>query len=359
MKHRKEQNELKRCPRAIGRFGLWSLAILSLLCMACGQEEEPQLDVYNWPYYISDSVLSDFEEEYDCRINYREFATNEDLYAAIKSDAGDWDVIFPSDYMVEIMASESLISEIDKSKISNISNIEPDFLGLQFDPENRYSLPYIWGTTGIGYNSDKLSEKPDDYDVLWEDEYRGRIGLLDDMRFVIAIPLLWRGYSINTTSEEELQEAEELLVEQKDLVKVYNSENYVELLTSGQVDMFYGYSGDIIQAIPQNDHISFFIPESGGVLYVDNMCIPASADEKGLAHAFIDYLLRPDVAARIINERWFAMPNKKARPLVNENIRSNPGVYPPPEILSKLQQLEDLGEERAKYEKVWQSVKGQ
>lgn len=328
-------------------------------CRTVGPDEARRLDVYNWPYYITPTVLQDFEKECNCKVNYKEFPSNEALLTALEGKTGDWDLVFPTGYMVEILARKGLLKELDKSKLSNLKNLDPGFLKQPFDSQNKYSLPYIWGSTGIGYNKKFVNPAPVDYDVLWNSKYKDKIGLLDDIRFTIAAPLIWKSHSINTTDPSQLREAERLLLEQKQFVKAYNSENYVDLLKSEEVWLFYGYSGDIIQAIPDNPSLDFVIPKSGAAIYIDNMVIPSTSNEDDLAHKFMDYLMRPDVSAAIINSKWFAMPNKAAEPLVRKEIRENPGVYPPAEILQKCESIRDLGDNVKLYEDIWRKVKSQ
>lgn len=319
-------------------------------------DEARVLDVYNWPYYMVPDLLSEFESACRCKVNYREFGTNEDLYAAMKNRTGQWDVVFPSDYMVARMAKEGMLRPLDKQRLPGIQNLDTAFLNPHYDRGNQYSLPYIWGATGIGYLRSKV-QNVQDYDTLWSPALRNRIGMLDDVRFSIGAALKRLGYSANTVDDQELAQAHKALLEQKSLVRAYNSENYVDLLTTGEVWAFYGYSGDFIQAMPKQPDLAFRIPASGGILYVDNMAIPVSTDAPELAHEFIDFLLKPHVAARIINERWFAMPNRAAEGLVRREVRTNEGVYPPRDVINKCEQLRDLGPAISKYESIWQRVK--
>jgi len=315
-----------------------------------------RLDVYNWPYYLDRDILAKFEKEHNCKVNYKEFPTNEDLLNDIENTSTKWDVIFPTDYMVEIMISRGLLSEIDKSKLTNFENLDDNFLYKSYDIENKYSLPFGWACTGIGYNKSQVKDA-DSYKIFWDEQYKNRIGLLDDIRFTIAMPLLMRGYSINTTNKEELSDIESLLLKQKPLVKAYNSDNYIDLLKSGEVHLVYGYGTDIIQASRIDPNLSFVIPKEGGVLYIDNMCIPKKSDNKELAHKFIDFLLNAENAANIINEKWFVVPNKAAKSLVNKEILNNEGVFPPDSVLLKCQMLHDLGDEIRLYENIWKRLK--
>lgn len=342
--------------RVLFFLSLLTALVATTVVLKC-VDKRPQLDVYNWPYYISTSALLAFEAQYHCKVNYKEFPSNEELLTAIENRTGAWDVVFPSDYMVEIMTRKHLLRTMDRSLVPNYPNIDARFLNREFDPENRYSLPYIWGATGIGFNKVQVSPSPIDYDVLWNAKYKNRIGLLDDVRFGLAAPLMWMGESPNTTDPVVLARAESLLVAQKPLVKAYSSENYVDLLKSGEVWLFYGYSGDIVQAIPDFPELDFIIPASGSAVYIDNMVIPVTCDQLTLAHAFVNYLLDPSVAAAIMDSTWFAMPNKAAVDLVRPEIRRSTAVFPPADVLEKCQGVRDLGMFSVQYEELWQRVK--
>jgi len=343
---------LKKISLSVLVLGLLAFIIFKLF----NKEEKQILDVFNWAYYMEESLLKDFEEANNCIINYKEFPTNEDLLSDLENNSTAWDVVFPSDYMVEMMVSKGLLTELSKEKLSNLSNMNDAFMNQTFDKGNNYSLPYIWGCTGIGYNTNNISEASS-YSVLWDKANSGKIGLLDDIRFSIAVPLLWKGYSINTTNRLELSIADSLLVAQKPLVKAYNSDNYVDLLKSGEVDLMYGYSGDIIQAVPEFSNLAFTIPQEGGVLYIDNMCIPKKSDNVELAHKFINFLMEAEVAATIINNKWFAMPNKAAEALVKPEIKNNKGVYPPQDVLDRCQMIQDLDDDVKLYEDIWKRLK--
>lgn len=338
-------------------IGILALVLIAFIAYNLINKQEKQvLDVYNWAYYMEESLLKDFEEANNCIINYKEFPTNEDLLSDLENNSTAWDVVFPSDYMVEIMVSKGLLAKLSKDKLHNLSNMNDGFMNQTFDKENNYSLPYIWGCSGIGYNTNNINNV-NSYSVLWDKANSGKIGILDDIRFSIAIPLMWKGYSINTTNQNELSLADSLLVAQKPLVKAYNSDSYVDLLKSGEVDLMYGYSGDIIQAVPEFSNLAFTIPKEGGVLYIDNMCIPKKSDNPDLAHKFINYLMEAEVAATIINNKWFAMPNKAAEALVKPAIKNNKGVYPPQEVLDKCQMIQDIGDDVKLYEDIWKRLK--
>lgn len=318
--------------------------------------QNAQIDVFNWPYYLDQKIIYKFEKQYKCKVNYKEFPTNEDLLNDIENSTTKWDVIFPSDYMVEIMINKNLLSKINKDKLSGYTNLNNSFLHKNYDKDNDYSIPFSWGVTGIGFNKNKIAP-PDTYNVLFDEKNKNKISILDDVRFTLGMALLRKGYSINTKDTKLLEEILNDLLNQKKLVKAYNSENYVDLLKSGEVDLLYGYSGDIIQSIPNNPELDFVIPKEGGVLYIDNMCIPNKSDSKDLALKFIDFMLDKENAAYIINRNWFGMPNKAAEPYVRTEIRNNKSVYPDDSIIAKCQMIMDLGEDLNKYEDIWKNVK--
>jgi spermidine/putrescine transport system substrate-binding protein len=272
----------------------------------CGSSERPgehemtsRLNFYNWSYYVADNTISDFEREYGVRVRYDNYSSNSELLAKLQAGASGYDVTVPSDYMVQIMVNLNLLQPLRFENIPNFENLDERFRNLPFDPENRYSIPYQWGTTGIGINTRFVSEVVDSWDILWDERYRGRISILDDMRSGMVPALKRLGYSVNTRNAEELRQARDLMIEQKSLVRTYSSETYMDLLKSGDIWIAHGWSGDIFQVTKENPDVIFIIPKEGSYAWVDNLVIPRGAPNRTTAEAFINYLLRPDVSAAI------------------------------------------------------------
>jgi spermidine/putrescine transport system substrate-binding protein len=316
-----------------------------------------QLFVYNWPYYISDKVIPEFEKEFGVKIVYDNYSSNEELLAKFQAGASGYDLIFPSDYMVTMMINEKLLDTLDHSKIPNIKNLDERFKNLHFDTGNVYSLPYFWGTSGIGVNTEKVKEKVVSWKILWDEKYKDCISMLDDMRSVTQPALKILGYSLNTTDKQQIKEAKDMLLKQKPLVKAYTSDTYVDFLKSGDLWLSEGYSGDVFQVIKENKSIHYVIPEEGTEIWVDNMCIPKGAKNKETAEMFIDFLLRPEVGAENSNSTWYANPNIASNKFINPEIINNKSIYPPKEILDKCEFLKDLGESNILYEELYNELK--
>ena len=330
--------------------------VFIVLLAGCGGAEQKQLNVFAWANYVSDEIRSDFEKEFDARVVVDTFASNEDLLTKLQSGASGYDIIMPSDYMVGIMVKQGLLAKLDWENIPNYNNISPQFLGKYYDPENLYSIPYTWGTAGIVYDSSKVKPPPDSWSVLWEKRYAGRFSMLDDQREVIGAALKWLGYSVNTTNREELAAAKRMLIEQKPLVKLYKSEAD-EILSSGDVDMAHCWSGDAFRAAEKRRNLEYMIPKEGSTQFIDTVCIPASAPHKDLAEKFINYLLQPEINAKITNFTKYGTCIGAARDYVSEKLRNQPGIYPSEEALSKMESLIDLKDFTVHYNRAWEEIK--
>ena len=336
-----------------------ALSLLSFGCNTKNHEEKlsKELNVYNWSYYIGKTTIQDFESEFGVKVNYDNYSSNEELLAKLQAGVTGYDVIFPSDYMVKIMREQDLLSIIDKKNISNLKNIDSLFLNLPFDPNNKYSIPYQWGTTGIGINKSKVHEYPNSWKLLWDEKYKGRITMLDDMRFGLVPALKLLGFSINTTDPMQLLEAKKLMFKQKALVKAYSSDTYIDMLKSGDAWISYGFSGDIYQVAKDNPNVIYIIPQEGSNIWVDNMCVPKNAPHKYTAEVFINYILRAKVGAEITNFTYYASPNKEAKKFINPSILNDPGIYPPDSVLQKCEFLKDVGEATKVYDRIWNEIK--
>jgi spermidine/putrescine-binding protein len=327
------------------------------------QELVEELHIYNWSEYIDPEIYEDFEQEFGVKVIEDTFASNEDLLAKLQAGATGYDIIVPSDYMVAIMVELDLLAEINYDNIPNFENIDETFLNPPYDPDNKYSVPYQWGTTGIGYNADLFEEAPDSWAYLFDPEmaapYAGRMSMLNDSRESIGAALKYLGYSINSTDEQELEEAKQLLIQQKEWVSAYDSDGFEDLLASGEVDIGHGWSGDYFAAAEEAEQVWYIIPQEGGVIWTDNLCIPKSAPSQYTAEVFINYLLQPEVGAQITNYTWFGSPNKASEEFIDAEILEEPAIYPPPEVMDKLEFIRDVGEATAIYDRIWTEIKAE
>jgi spermidine/putrescine transport system substrate-binding protein len=319
------------------------------------------LNVYNWSDYIAPDTISNFEKEFGVKVIYDTYASNEELLAKIKAGALGYDVIFPSDYMVKTMINLDLLAPLNMKNIPNFEYISEKFKNPPYDiglPAKRYAIPYLWGTTGIGYNSARVREEIAGWqDSLWNPNYKGLMTMLDDMRETIGAALKLLGYSVNTTNDAELEQAKQKLLEQKPLLKTYTSTEHKRYLVTGEVWIAHIYSGDLKIAQQDNPDLLYVIPIEGGTVWADNMCIPKNAPHKYTAEVFINYLLRPIVIAEIANTVYQACPNEAAKPYINPELLNDESVYPPEEVLQKLEFIEDVGAATEKYDRIWTEVK--
>ncbi len=342
---------------------LGSLAGLVAACAGPAEEQKlaTELHVYNWSEYIDPQIYEDFEEEFGVKVIEDTFANNEELLAKLQAGATGYDIIVPSDYMVEIMIEEEILAELNHDNIPNLANIDSKFADPPYDPGMVHCVPYQWGTTGIGYNADEFDEPPDSWAYLFDppvaSQYAGRLTMLNDSRESIGAALKYLGYSLNTTDEAQLTEARDLLIQQKQWVYAYDSEQYEDLLSADETVLAHGWSGDFFMAAVEDERIWYAIPQEGGVIWADNLCIPKTAASQYTAEVFINYLLRPEVGAAISNYTWYASPNKAAEEFIDEEILNEPAIYPPEDVMDRLEWIEDVGDATPLYERMWTEVK--
>ncbi|MGO1528710.1 MAG: ABC transporter substrate-binding protein [Senegalia sp. (in: firmicutes)] len=331
---------------------LLSISFLS----ACGEEKE-ELHVYNWGDYIDESVLDEFEDEYNVDVIYETFPTNEEMYVKIKQGGTSYDVAFPSDYMIEKMIKEDLLYKIDTDNIKNYSNISDRFKNLDLDPNNKYSVPYMWGTVGILYNKEMVDEEVNSWDILWDEKYEGEILMIDSQRDSFAVALKKLGYSLNTTDEKELEEAKEELINQKDLVLAYVGDEGKDMMVREEAALSVQWSGDAIYLMEENENLEYVVPKEGSNLWYDNMVIPKTSENKELAEEFIDFMSRKDIALKNTEYIGYSTPNEKAKEELPKELQESKVAYPTEEEVEKSEVFLDPGEFLKVYDKLWTEVK--
>lgn len=334
------------------------LLTLAFIALSIGQGEakDEQLNIFTWAGYVSDDIRNGFEKEFGVDVIVDTYASNEDLLAKLQAGATGYDVIMPSDYMVSILIKLDLLAELDRDAIPNFQNVSPLFLGKYFDAENRYSVPYTFGTAGIAYDSAVVQPAPDSWNVLWNETYANQFSMLDDQRETLGAALKLLGYSLNTTDVEELQAAKEKLIAQKPLVKQYKSEAE-ELLIAGDVVMAHCWSGDAFRAAETRKTIRYVIPQEGSSQFIDAVCIPKAAPHQGLAAQFINYLLRPEINAKITLFTKYGTCVPTAREHLPQSLREHQFIYPPKEVLESLEWLKDPGDFTRHYNRAWEEIK--
>ncbi len=345
--------------RALKGLVIMSLAlIIGIISTGCG-DKRPILNVYNWGDYIDPSVIKDFEEEFNVKVNYNTFATNEDMYVSLKKGGTSYDVAFPSDYMIERMIDEDMLEKINKDNISNLNNIEDRFLNLDFDPNNDYSIPYMWGTVGIIYNKTMVDDVVDSWDILWNEKYSGQILMLDSQRDSIAIALKRLNYSINSRDEKELEKAKEELIKQKPLVYAYVGDEVKDLMVGEEAAIAVVWSGDAVAMIRNNNNLEYAIPKEGTNLWFDNMVIPKNAKNKEMAEKFINFMQRPEIAVKNTDYIGYSTPNFKAKDLLPKDIVNSKVAYPTNEEIANTEIFNDPKDIIKLYDDIWLEIKAQ
>lgn len=340
------------------------LLVFSLVLPAgCGSENENELYVYNWGEYMDPEVIDLFEKETGIHVIYEEYQTNEIMYPKVAKGAGSYDVICPSDYMIQRMIQEDLLQEINFDHIPNLKNIGSKYIeqSKEFDPENKYSVPYLWGTVGILYNKKMVSEPIDSWGVLWDEQYKDNILMQNSVRDALGIALKYLGYSLNSTNETELEEAKNLLIRQRDmgLVQAYVVDEVRDKMIGNEAAIGVIYSGEALYTQEKNPDLEYVVPKEGSNLWIDSWVIPKSAKNKENAEKFIDFLCRPNISLMNFEYITYSIPNTAGRELIeDESIRNNPIVFPDNDILKNCETFQYLGPEAdALYNEKWKSVK--
>lgn len=328
------------------------------------------LNVYNWGEYISNGdddtldVNKEFERVTGIKVNYTQFDTNESLYAKLKSGGSSYDVVFPSDYMVSRMIDEDMLEELDMSNIPNFHYIDEKFVNPQYDTENKYSVPYTWGTVGIIYNYDKVGFDPIRWDVMWDEQFAGDILQFSNSKDAMGIALIYLGYDINTEDRKELDEAAEFLKVQKPLIQAYVMDQIFDKMQNNEAAIAPYYAGDAASMMKENSSLRFVVPEEGSVRFVDAMVIPKlkSQDENSLkkkqaAEMYINFMNEPHIAAANIEYILYSTPNTGAYELLDEDTKTNPVIYPDDETLARTNHYINLTDETNQYvDKLWTEI---
>ena len=316
-----------------------------------------ELNVFIWSNYLPDNAIAEFERRYDAKLNIELYDSNEALLAKLQSGGTNYDIIVPSDYMVTVLHEQGLLQELNRDVLTNFSNVDPQFAGLPYDSANQFSIPYMWGTTGIAYRKDKVAQPIESWAALWDARYKDRIAMLDDVRETFGAALKLLGKSENSTDAAEIQEAAELLMQQKPLVKAYDSGGFDQMLLSGDAWIAQAYSGQIAKAIVENAAIAYVIPKEGCTIFVDNMCIPRNALHKDLAYEFMNFVLEAPIAANIANGTGYSSVNLAARPMIRPELLTNEAAYPPRDALDRCEFIRELGPVIGVYDRWWTEVK--
>jgi spermidine/putrescine transport system substrate-binding protein len=323
-----------------------------------GGPEEKQLNLYNWSDYVAKSTLPNFQKQTGIKVTQDYFSSNEELLAKLQAGGTGYDVIVPSDYMVSIMIKSDILEPLDMSKIPNFKNVGDNYKGLPYDPKNEYSVPYQWGTTGILYNKKELGTLEPSWEPMWDPANEGKIGMLNDPRETPGAALYKLGYSVNTTSKEQLDEAEAELKKQKPLLRGYfdSTQNRPSVI-NGDLWLGHVFSGDAFLALSSNEDLDYMIPEPAATRWTDNMAIPKGAEHPDNAHKFINYILGAKTGAALSNYTYYNTPNEAALPMIDDALKNLPGYQLRPSDFERLQIIEDVGRATREYTNLFTSVK--
>lgn len=328
----------------------------------CSSQDEPKvLNLYNWSEYMPQEVLDRFEEETGIQVVYTTYDSNEAMYARLKllEDGGEYDLAVPSTYYVNKMRKEGLLEEIDHSKLEGFDNLDPELVNQEFDEGNAYSVPYLWGTTGLAYDSADLDgQQVTAWADLWQDKYDGTVMLTNDMREVFHVGLRVLGYSGNTTDPAEIEAAYEKLSELMPAVRTFNSDAPRMPYLEGETDIGMIWNGEAVMGKEDMPSLEYVYPEEGTIVWLDSFVIPKNAGNVDAAHQFISFVMQPEISALISEDIGYATPNLAARDLLPDEVANDRASYPTPEDLVNAEFQEDVGDDAMQvYTRYWERLK--
>ncbi len=337
----------------------WMAGACALLLACAGgcAEKKPVLHMYTWSDYVKPELIQRFERENQCRVVIDTYDSNEAMYAKLKAGASGYDLLFPSSYMVRIMHQQGMLRALDHSKLPNLRNLDSAYLDMAFDQALDHSVPYTVSVTGLGYLGSRVENAEPSWTMLDREDLKGRMTLLNDYRETIGAALKSLGFSLNTLDDAELAAAKEVVLRWKRNIAKFENEQYKTGLASGEFLLTHGYSGDLMLVQSENEDIQIVIPEEGAALSFDDMVIPTGAEQVELAHRFINFVLDPEVAAELTEFIYYLCPNEASYPYLAREIREDPILFPPAEVVEKLEMIADLGEGNAKYARLWDEIK--
>jgi spermidine/putrescine-binding protein len=331
----------------------------------CGDKSKlaREISLYIWSEYIHPSIKMQFEEECGVKVKEIDFESNEEMLGALQTGDVHYDIVAPSDYMVQIMVEKELLMELDYDVITNIRNMDKLNIDQYFDPEQKYSVPYFWGTSGFAVDTNVVTKYEPSWKMLFDPNtpYCGKITMLDDERETIGAALVYLGYSISDTDPAHIEKAKDLLVEQAKCVKAYDSQTNDNMLIYGETVLAHMWTGDAIAAGDPNSGgragIVYVIPQEGSAIWQDNLAVPVSAPNAYTAMVFINYLNYPDIAAQ--NAEWvgYGTPNLAAKRVMNPDVLADVSIYPLPDVEARLQWMQDVGDATELYDRAWAEIK--
>lgn len=315
------------------------------------------LNVFNWSEYIPQRVIDEFERTYNIKVNYNTFSSNEEMLAKVMAGGSQYDLVVASDYMVEVLKNQKLIQPINKDNIVNFKNLEESYLNLDFDPNNKFTIPYMGTVACIGIDTSKVKFEVKGYKDLWNPELKNSIVVLDDQRAIIGMTLKKLGYSLNETDAKALEKAQKDLDTLQPNIKAYDSDSPKTLLINGEAKAAFVWGAEVSLAMKENPNIKAVIPEEGLFLQQDNFVLPKDSKNIKAAEQFINYILDPEVSAEISKDFPYPNPNREAKLYLDKEILEDISVYPPEEDLKKGEYLKDIGSAAEEFDRIWSEVK--
>ncbi|WP_064604528.1 extracellular solute-binding protein [Photobacterium sp. J15] len=334
--------------------GVCAMAMFSNMATAADEE----LYFYNWSEYIPNEVLEQFTKETGIKVIYSTYESNETMYAKLKTHGSGYDLVVPSTYYVSKMRDEGMLQKIDHSKLSHYKDLDPNFLHKSFDPKNDYSIPYIWGATGIGVNTEMMDKAEiKSWADLWDSKWEGQLMMMDDAREFFHIALRKLGYSANTKNPAELKAAYEELKKLMPNVLVFNSDYPANPYMAGETSLGMLWNGSAYMARQEGAPIEIVWPKEGAIFWMDSISIPATAKNVDAAHKMIDFLLRPENAAKIAMEIGYPTPVGAAKKLLPADFVNDPNIYPPQDVMDAGEWQDSVGSANTIYEEYYQKLK--
>lgn len=311
-------------------------------CSGGGTASKGEVNVYNWGVYIDESVLEEFTAQTGIKVNYDTYDSNEAMYGFIKNDGASYDVVIPSDYMISRMIEEDMLEPLNFDNIPNFSDVDPSLKNPEYDPENLYSVPYMWGLLGIIYDTTKVTGPVDSWGILFDQAYDDQILMYDNSRDAIGIALKYLGYSYNTTDQAQIQEAVDLLIQQKPLVQAYVMDDIFDRLQSGVAAVGSYYYGDYLTMKEVNENLAFALPKEGTNRYVDAMCVLKDSPNQENAEAFINFMCSTEVGLANCEETWYSTPLLSVKEALDAEVADDPYAYPEEETIEQCEIYKNL-----------------
>lgn len=331
--------------------------LLALCLTSCDTESKPLLQLFIWSDYIAPEVIEQFEKEHNCVISIDTFDSNESMYAKLKLGASSYDLIFPTQYFLDILRHQNMIQRLNKAQIPNLKNIDPDYLKLVDPQDLEFAIPYSITATGIAYRKDKAMNFIPSWMQFSRSDLKGRMTMLNDAREVIGAALQALGFSLNSTKPEEIDQAVALVLKWKQNLAKFEGEQYKNGIASREYLISQAYNGDTLQVMMENPEVGFAYAQEGTSVALDFAVIPSNAPNVELALTFLNYLLDPAIAAENMTFTNFLNPNKEAYPLLPPELRNNPALFLPQELLEKAEMVRDLGSDNHLYNEAWDKIK--